>query len=174
MRSPLLLPILAGTLLSMGCDAPEARPLGGEVYVLTASVSRYNTGKREELARQAAAFAESRGKVAVALPQPDALVGIDRLGVVEYRFRLVDKDGAAPKPPVEPAASAKVEATPAPVLAPAKVEPPPAPSAKPIEPAGPRSDLYGELIKLDDLRKRGILTEEEFQAQKKRLLDTQK
>jgi hypothetical protein len=32
-------------------------------------------------------------------------------------------------------------------------------------------DLYTELTKLDDLRKKGILTDEEFQAQKKKLLN---
>lgn len=32
-------------------------------------------------------------------------------------------------------------------------------------------DLYKELLKLDDLRQRGILTDEEFQSEKKRLLD---
>jgi hypothetical protein len=37
-------------------------------------------------------------------------------------------------------------------------------------PESPR-DVYSELIKLDDLRKKGILTEEEFQLQKKKLLD---
>jgi hypothetical protein len=31
-------------------------------------------------------------------------------------------------------------------------------------------DLYAELTKLDDLRKKGILTDEEFQAQKKKIL----
>ena len=31
--------------------------------------------------------------------------------------------------------------------------------------------LYKDLMKLDDLRKRGILTQEEFQAQKKKLLE---
>jgi hypothetical protein len=36
------------------------------------------------------------------------------------------------------------------------------------------TDLYTELMKLDDLRKKNILTEEEFQAQKKRLLETQR
>jgi hypothetical protein len=33
------------------------------------------------------------------------------------------------------------------------------------------NDLYAQLLKLDDLRKRGILTEIEFQAQKQKLLD---
>lgn len=32
-------------------------------------------------------------------------------------------------------------------------------------------DLYAELTKLDDLRKRGILTEDEFAVQKKKLLE---
>jgi hypothetical protein len=41
----------------------------------------------------------------------------------------------------------------------------PAPTA-PIIPA----DLYNELMKLDDLRKRGILTDAEFEAQKQKLL----
>jgi hypothetical protein len=31
--------------------------------------------------------------------------------------------------------------------------------------------MYTELIKLDDLRKRGIITEAEFEAQKKKLLE---
>lgn len=33
-----------------------------------------------------------------------------------------------------------------------------------------KPDVYAELLKLNDLRERGILTEEEFQAQKERLL----
>ena len=32
------------------------------------------------------------------------------------------------------------------------------------------NDVYAELIKLDDLRKKGIISEAEFEAQKKKLL----
>jgi hypothetical protein len=32
------------------------------------------------------------------------------------------------------------------------------------------SDLYNDLIKLDDLRKKGVLTDEEFQSEKKKVL----
>ena len=32
------------------------------------------------------------------------------------------------------------------------------------------NDIYAELIKLDDLRKKGIITDAEFDAQKKKLL----
>jgi hypothetical protein len=35
----------------------------------------------------------------------------------------------------------------------------------------PNKDIYTELMKLDDLRERGLLTDEEFQAQKRKLLE---
>ena len=35
-----------------------------------------------------------------------------------------------------------------------------------------KPDLYTELMKLDDLRKRGLLTDAEFEQQKKKLLDS--
>jgi 2-keto-3-deoxy-6-phosphogluconate aldolase len=38
----------------------------------------------------------------------------------------------------------------------------------------PTDELYSELVKLDELRKRGILTNEEFQAEKKKVLDRSK
>lgn len=33
-------------------------------------------------------------------------------------------------------------------------------------------DVYAELVKLDDLRKKGLLNEAEFESQKKKLLDS--
>jgi hypothetical protein len=38
----------------------------------------------------------------------------------------------------------------------------------------PTTDLYNDLMKLDDLRKKGILTDEEFQAEKKKVLSRSK
>lgn len=46
--------------------------------------------------------------------------------------------------------------------------------AKVILPATPTDSLYDELIKLNDLRGKGILTEEEFAAEKKKVLDRSK
>ena len=43
-----------------------------------------------------------------------------------------------------------------------------------VENAPPRSEtdaLYRDLMELDDLRKHGLLTEEEFQAKRKKLVD---
>jgi hypothetical protein len=43
-------------------------------------------------------------------------------------------------------------------------------ASRPGKPFQEQNDLYTELMKLDDLRKRGILTDEEFEAQKAKLL----
>ena len=40
-----------------------------------------------------------------------------------------------------------------------------------VEPIEERRDFYTELLKLEDLRERGILTDEEFEEQKKKLLE---
>ena len=40
----------------------------------------------------------------------------------------------------------------------------------PVERRLTTDELYNELVKLDDLRKKGILTDDEFQAEKKKLL----
>ena len=45
-----------------------------------------------------------------------------------------------------------------------------APPPPPREHVSPTGDLYNDLLKLDDLRKRGILTDEEFQSEKKKVL----
>ena len=42
--------------------------------------------------------------------------------------------------------------------------------AAPVERHLTTDELYSELVKLDDLRKKGILTDDEFQAEKKKLL----
>jgi hypothetical protein len=47
---------------------------------------------------------------------------------------------------------------------------PPLGPAAPPPPAGPQPDLADQLRKLADLRDAGVLTEEEFAAQKTRLL----
>jgi hypothetical protein len=88
----------------------------------------------------------------------------------DYKFRLVDRPGSAPAaaapviattivPAGEPAAKGQTTATAAPAAPPAETR------ARTVD------ELYDQLIKLDELRKRGILTDDEFEAQKKKLLD---
>jgi hypothetical protein len=53
----------------------------------------------------------------------------------------------------------------------AEPEPEPAPAAAPAAPAAePQADVAGQLRELASLRSEGILTDEEFAAQKRKLL----
>jgi hypothetical protein len=69
-----------------------------------------------------------------------------------------DGSVAAPAPAVYASAPAAYAAAPAAYAAPAPL------------PHLSTDELYAELVKLDDLRKKGILTDDEFQAEKKKLL----
>jgi len=63
-----------------------------------------------------------------------------------------------------------------PILSPPPAAAPPgaayagAPAAPPPPVSLTTDEMYTQLLKLDDLRKKGILTEEEFQAEKKKVL----
>jgi hypothetical protein len=142
------------------------------------------------VAEEASAFARDRGKVAVPISTHQETMRAGHLSTVEYEFRLAApgepaEKAAAPPPkpavtadPKEPATASAAPAAPAVVAAAA----PPAAKAAEIPVAATASqaspsntpeakpDLYHELIMLDDLRKRGILTDAEFQALKTKLL----
>ncbi len=115
--------------------------------------------------QEANTFAASLGKVAIPVfLQEKPAGGPGQWPTVEYQFRVVEKDDPEVKrTALLPRADVVVESNQK-VTADIKVK---ETSEKP-------SDLYAELLKLDDLRKRGILTEEEFQSQKKKLLEGSK
>jgi len=48
------------------------------------------------------------------------------------------------------------------------------PAAAPAEKSLSTDELYNDLLKLDDLRKKGILSDDEFQAEKKKVLSRSK
>ena len=48
------------------------------------------------------------------------------------------------------------------------------PAARTVPAPTATDSLYDELMKLDDLRKKGILTEDEFTAEKKKVLSRSK
>jgi hypothetical protein len=126
------------------------------------------------------AFASSRGKIAVEVATREETMRTGHLSTIDYDFKLV-----APGEPA-PAAAAAVPAVPTAPSAPAVALPaergpaavPAAGTAATVVPAAVvpsagsegKPDLYTELIKLDELRRRGILTDEEFQALKAKLI----
>ena len=113
------------------------------IYGLDEASLRANASADAEL------FANTQNMVAIPVKVRSKPVGI--LGdwaAVEYRFRLVDKNDPA----------ARTVTVPVDVI------------SKPQDVK--RRDLYSEILELDDLRKRGLLTNVEFETQKQKILLT--
>lgn len=105
-------------------------------------------------------FAEAQGKIAIPLESHGTPVYPGHLATFEYQFRVVDKnDPEAKRTALSPSPNVIVKNT---------TEQPPAVSAS--QKKDSEDDLYNQLTKLDDLRKKGILTDAEFEAEKKKLL----
>jgi Short C-terminal domain len=105
--------------------------------------------------REASEFAAGRGKVAIPLHIRESPAAPGGFASVEYQFRVLDKS--------DPEAR-RVSLVPRSEIAPDKAD---KPDSTGID---IRPDVYRDLIRLDELRKRGILTEAEFDAQKRKLL----
>jgi hypothetical protein len=158
----LLLPFLFS-----GCFASNMVKLSPDTYMIRvedhAGIFAFNRGNLKSSAiQQANDFAASKDKVAIPIAMDYHPVGI--LGdwaAVEYQFRVVSKDdpeaqrtSLTPRPDVVIENNSNISA-----------------DIKTKDQSDMTKDTYTELIKLDDLRKRGIITEEEFEAQKKKLLN---
>lgn len=105
-------------------------------------------------------FAASKGKVAIPISTHETPLYPGHFATFDYQFRLVDPDSPEAKPtPLVQRPDVVVEQTEHKTVDVQTTTP----SAKP--------DLYTELMKLDDLHKRGLLTDDEFQTQKAKLLN---
>lgn len=155
----------AAALLA-ACANPGVTKLSPDTYILSRTdkggIFGNAAAMKTDVIREANDFAESQGKVAIpiGLKETPMLVG-RQLASVEYQFRVVDKsDPEARRTSLVPRADVVIEKTEkvtAEITTKDKTE--------------QKKDVYAELIKLDDLRKRGILTESEFQALKQKLLE---
>jgi len=109
------------------------------------------------------AFASSQGKVAIPISSKEtrAVPFTFRWPTFEYQFRLVAPDDPAAKAtgltsPTRDGVSVAVDAVPS-------TQPTPTNSSE-------VTDIYTQLSKLDELRQKGVITQEEFDEQKKKLL----
>ncbi|MGO9623252.1 MAG: SHOCT domain-containing protein [Steroidobacteraceae bacterium] len=104
-------------------------------------------------------FAASKGKVAIPITTHETAMGPGHFATFDYQFRLVDPNSPdAKSTPMIQRPDVVVQQN----------------ENKSVEvhstTVPPKPDVYTELLKLDDLRKKGIITDEEFQAQKAKLL----
>lgn len=116
-----------------------------------------------EVYEEASEFAAKQGKVAIPLSSREVPVSFGSPIQFEYQFRVVDKnDPEYRRTHLAPGMNViidKKESIKAEITTKDKNE--------------NKYDLYTELTKLDDLKKRGIISEGEFQTQKKKLLNGQ-
>jgi hypothetical protein len=108
-------------------------------------------------------FAANKGRVAVPISmEMTPAGGPGHWPAAEYQFRLAEQgDPGTSGGALIPRADVTIDvnnASQVPASTPATV---------------PKPDLYTELLKLDDLRKRGLLTDAEFEAAKHRALSGQ-
>ncbi len=105
-------------------------------------------------------FAKNKGKVAIPLAVNETPVYPGHFATIEYQFRVVDKnDPEAKRTTLVPWAYVVIEKT-------EKLTT----DVHTKDETSNDFDLYTELMELDDLRKKGIITEAEFDAEKKKLL----
>ena len=122
-------------------------------------VEQLTAEAKEDAAKYCAAKGKQAKVVSIVVNKPWYTLGFATATVTFKALEAGDPElaSAAPVPVVN--ARKKTKAPPVVV--------PPAPPA-------PVNDLYADLLKLDDLRKKGILTDEEFQAEKKKVLSRSK
>jgi len=161
--------ILVSGLLS-GCANPGIVQLSPDTYMLSkedhAGIFGSMAKMKAEVIQQADTFAASKGKIAIPISSREKPVGVRPAdwASFEYQFRIVDKnDPEARRTSLIPRADVVVEKTDKITV-----------DVHTKDETDKHTDMYAELVKLDDLRKKGIITEAEFEAQKQKLLNPTK
>ena len=151
--------ILSAHLL--GCATAEPIPMGNDTYMISQTsaggVFKAMGSLKAEVITHANQFAASKGKIAIPITSKESPAYPGHMPNFEYQFKLVNKD--------DPQASGGALLPRADVVVEMKKisEPHGGDVAKP-------KDIYMEILKLDDLRKRGLITDAEFEIQKTKLL----
>ncbi|MES2354617.1 MAG: SHOCT domain-containing protein [Pseudomonadota bacterium] len=157
--------LLVLVLFISGCANPRLVQLSPDTYVLskqdTAGVFGNPAKLKATVIQEANDFAASQGKIAIPLEANETpLIPGSRYAQFEYQFRVADsKDAEAKRPLLTPPPKPVIEKTEKSYV-----------DVKTIDQSEKQKDLYSELLKLDDLRKRGILTDAEFGTLKRKLL----
>ena len=164
---------LAGIALA-GCAsttatgrAPEVEALGNNTYSITRvakhALDRNIDALKAEAMEDATQYCAARGKqlkvVSMKEEKPWISVGYFKATIIFKALNAGDPELTSASAPVAAYAQPTYMAS----------TPPPAPTAAPEKPVT-TGDLYTALMQLDDLRKKGILTDEEFQSEKQKIL----
>ena len=153
-------------LLIAGCANPGVVKLSPDTYMLSKADHAGILGNvaklKASVIEEANKFAEAQGKIAIPIASRETPNSPGHFATFEYQFRVVDaNDPEARRTALVPRPDITIDRT-------------DRLSVDVIDktPKDARPDLYIELTKLDELRKKGLLTEEEFEAEKKKLLSS--
>ena len=154
--------LMGSAVILVGCATAEIVPLGSDSYMISQTSAGgmfTNMGAlKAEVIKRANAFAEKNGKVAAPIASRETPPAPGRMPNFEYQFRLVDaNDPRAPGGGLIPRPDVVIENN---------INP----TSTPIANKPPEKDVYAELLKLDDLRRRGIINDAEFEDQKAKIL----
>lgn len=166
LRSTLVLASVIMISSLAGCANPGIVKLSSDTYMLSRTdkggVFGNASAMKADVIREANEFAASQGKIAVPLSLNESPMYIGHFASVDYQFRVVDQsDPAARSLSLVPRPDVVIEKTEKRTV-----------DVNAKDQMDRSKDIYAELLKLDDLRKRGILSQQEFEAQKKKLLDS--
>ncbi len=140
-------------------------PASGNAYTITKSGTTGFTPLgvlRKEAYEEASRFAASKGREAEVISVNEVPAGFARWPQVDLRFRLVSaatREAGGKGSVVTIGSQASHDAMGNPIDAETKIV------------VAKETDFYAELKKLGELKEKGLLTDEEFQKEKKRLLD---
>ena len=153
--------LLISILLLAGCSNPGIVQISPDTYMLYREDYKGIFGSGSSLKagviRDANAFAEKQGKgvIPLSINSKPVTAGPGGWASFEYQFRVVSKDDPEyrrkalfPRPDLVTDENINIK----------------------TENQEPKS-AYLQLIQLDDLRKKGIITEDEFEAEKKEILN---
>lgn len=165
-RLVFLLGVISLAAIVTACANPGIVKLSPDTYLLSRSdrggIFGNASAMKADVIREANQFAASQGKIAIPISLNESPIYPGHLASVDYQFRVVDES--------DPEAKLRGNLVPGPNVVIEKTEKT-AVEVRTKDQTDHQKDLYSELTKLDDLRKRGILSEAEFEVQKKKLLN---
>lgn len=156
--------LFAVAVLFVGCSNPGIVKLSPDTYMLSradrAGIFGNTAALKAGVIQDANEFAEKQGKVAIPINVAQTPVYSGHFATVEYQFRVVDRnDPEAKRTSLVPRADVVIEKN-------EKISA----NIHKTDDTPKQTDLYTEIMKLDDLRKKGLITDAEFEQQKQRLL----
>jgi len=163
-RLALILVALVLATNASQAKTPDIIEISPDTYMITrdskagmfASMAKLKT----KVIKQANEFAASKNKVIIPISERTARP-VPGWPTYEYQFKLVNPDSSE-------AIGTALESSPGKIVENRNVY---SGGVTIKQETDEEPDLYTELMKLDDLRKKGIFTDEEFETQKKKLLE---